>query len=226
MRISKATTEEIEVFDRAIKKNGETLQKTVAIEESSELQKEICKDLRNGSELVSSNILEEIADVYIMRKQLEIMLQKGIDEKQSWATVSVVKAIQDNIDLKIERLKRRLKKELNNMEAKKMPRGLKRLEKRHEEQAKRKARKTKVIKKVIAICFVIVTIVTWVLTFWSGRTIASTKFDTCSSLWELAEMHCPDDINKWDFIDDVKELNAMSDNTVMLGRLYEYPIYE
>lgn len=56
-------------FKELINKYGKQ-QLVVAIEELSELQKEICKSLRDKTSL--SNLCEEIADVYIMLAQLKI----------------------------------------------------------------------------------------------------------------------------------------------------------
>ena len=56
-------------FKELINKYGKQ-QLVVAIEELSELQKEICKSLRDKTNL--SNLCEEIADVYIILAQLKI----------------------------------------------------------------------------------------------------------------------------------------------------------
>lgn len=50
----------------------------VAIEELSELQKELCKALRNNSNY--DNIVEEIADVEIMLEQMKIYFEINEDE--------------------------------------------------------------------------------------------------------------------------------------------------
>ena len=55
-------------YKRLIEKNGEK-QLVVAIEELSELQKEICKYIRDG-QIEKKHIVEEIADVLIMIDQL------------------------------------------------------------------------------------------------------------------------------------------------------------
>lgn len=59
------------IIKKAIEHNGNTKQKIVAIEELSELQKEICKELRGLGNI--DHITEEIADVEIMLKQLKKM---------------------------------------------------------------------------------------------------------------------------------------------------------
>ena len=62
---------EQDIFRSAIDTYGEVMQITVAFEEMSELQKELCKYLRgSGSQ---ENIAEEIADVEIMMEQMKML---------------------------------------------------------------------------------------------------------------------------------------------------------
>lgn len=61
----------LEIFADVIETNGMEKQKIVAMEELSELIQAISKDLRGCPDL--NNIAEEMADVYIMLHQLEIM---------------------------------------------------------------------------------------------------------------------------------------------------------
>ena len=58
-------------LEKAVATYGKDMQLTVACEELSELIKEICKNIR-GSDNVES-ITEEMADCYIMLRQLEII---------------------------------------------------------------------------------------------------------------------------------------------------------
>lgn len=66
----------------------------VAIEELSELQKELCKTLRGN--INKENIIEELADVYIMLDQIKIYFSITSNE------------VEEMIDKKIERTKERL----------------------------------------------------------------------------------------------------------------------
>ena len=66
----------------------------VAIEELSELQKELCKTLRGN--INKENIIEELADVYIMLDQVKIYFSITSNE------------VEEMIDKKIERTKERL----------------------------------------------------------------------------------------------------------------------
>ena len=85
----------LELYQKLISKYGDK-QVVVAIEELSELQKELCKYLRGKGDI--RNIIEEIADVNIMIKQM-IML---FEIEQS--------AIDFIINQKLERTKERLLK--------------------------------------------------------------------------------------------------------------------
>lgn len=58
-------------LEKAIETYGKDMQLTVAVEELSELIKEICKSKRGSDN--RDNIIEEMADCYIMLMQLEII---------------------------------------------------------------------------------------------------------------------------------------------------------
>lgn len=58
-------------LEKAIEVYGKDMQLNVAIEEFSELIKEICKHKRGEDNL--DNIIEEMADCYIMLQQMEII---------------------------------------------------------------------------------------------------------------------------------------------------------
>lgn len=69
-----------EIYEKLLDKYGDK-QLIVAIEELSELQKEICKYLRNH-QIMKKDIIEEIADVEIMLEQIKLYFnfdQKIID---------------------------------------------------------------------------------------------------------------------------------------------------
>lgn len=82
-----------EIYEKLFDEYGK-MQVIVAIEELSELQKELCKCLRNKDSTI--NLLEEIADVKIMLEQ--IISIYGLCEEE----------IEYIIDKKIERTKERL----------------------------------------------------------------------------------------------------------------------
>jgi NTP pyrophosphatase (non-canonical NTP hydrolase) len=91
-----------DVLRDAIATYGMTAQVDMAIEEMSELTKALCKERR--TQLVPgkhaeahANVIEEIADVAIMLKQLLIMFDKDGE-------------IQKEVDYKIDRLEQRLQK--------------------------------------------------------------------------------------------------------------------
>ena len=86
----------IKIYKQAIKMYGEKAQKLMAIEEMSELTKEICKDFRG--KLNREHLIEEIVDVIITIDQLMMMYEISGDE------------IEQMRERKFERLKERLEK--------------------------------------------------------------------------------------------------------------------
>jgi NTP pyrophosphatase (non-canonical NTP hydrolase) len=84
-------------LEKAIATYGVDMQLTVAVEEFSELIKEICKCKRGNDNI--DGITEEMADCYIMLKQLEIIFDIDTED------------IRHIINNKIDRLERRLEKE-------------------------------------------------------------------------------------------------------------------
>lgn len=62
---------DIDIYKKAINTFGESAQMIVALEECSELQKEISKIIREKGDL--GNLAEEIADVEIMLEQLKLI---------------------------------------------------------------------------------------------------------------------------------------------------------
>ena len=85
--------ERCEVYLKAIWKFGTSLQLLVAVEELSELQKELCKVLRGEGN--SEALAEEMADVTIMMEQLRLIF--GVDDE-----------VCEAMDAKIERLKEKV----------------------------------------------------------------------------------------------------------------------
>lgn len=83
-----------ETYKDAIALYGPRHQLNVAIEEMSELTKEICKHFRNRDN--RNQIIEEMADVYVMLEQMGLIFHVGQEE--------VVKVM----DAKVERLQKRL----------------------------------------------------------------------------------------------------------------------
>lgn len=83
-----------EILKQAIAKHGKDAQIKMAIEEMSELTQALCKDFRGKSN--ADNIAEEIADVEIMLKQLQIIFNNRNDVNRFY-------------ELKIKRLKNNLR---------------------------------------------------------------------------------------------------------------------
>lgn len=84
-----------QVYIDAIEKYGHANQTIKAIEEMSELTKELCKLLNQYTETTMDKIADEIADVTITLEQLRLIL--GINDN-----------VCEHMDQKIERLAERL----------------------------------------------------------------------------------------------------------------------
>ena len=89
--IIQSETENLKIYKKAIATFGNESQINIAIEEMSELTKELCKRSRGRDN--KAEILEEIADVYIMMHQLTLMFDNDAD-----------KVVLKNIDAKTKRL--------------------------------------------------------------------------------------------------------------------------
>ncbi|MBO5060271.1 MAG: hypothetical protein J6C82_05090 [Clostridia bacterium] len=57
------------------------------------------------------------------------------------------------------------------------------------------------------------------------KTAMGYEYQSCNQLWDLTQ-YCPDDMDKWEYIALIMQLNAMDDMTVYSDRLYQVPIYE
>ena len=86
----------IDTYKQAIELYGEHSQKLMAIEEMSELTKEICKDFRG--KLDREHLIEEMTDVLITMDQMMIMYEISVNE---------IKQMREG---KLERLKERMDK--------------------------------------------------------------------------------------------------------------------
>ena len=95
--------ERAKIYDDAWFAYGPEKQLVVAIEEMSELQKEICKKLRTGRMDLSRELVEEIADVQIMLEQIILFYDVGQE-------------VDAFVESKVSRLERRLDAERDDTE--------------------------------------------------------------------------------------------------------------
>lgn len=80
-----------ELYKKILNNYGDA-QIIVAIEELSELQKELCKSLRSNYNY--GNIVEEIADVEIMLEQMKIYFEINEDEIEEMKEIKIKRTIQ------------------------------------------------------------------------------------------------------------------------------------
>ena len=66
--------DELKIYEKAISTYGKANQLTMVLEETSELQKEICKILRGEGDV--DHLAEEYADVEITMSQVLVMFRK------------------------------------------------------------------------------------------------------------------------------------------------------
>ena len=86
--------DDIEIMKTAIKTFGPQLQTVVAIEEMSELQKELTKFLRGNGK--KKHLTEEVADALIMITQIQIIYGIGDED------------VREIMDYKLNRLRERV----------------------------------------------------------------------------------------------------------------------
>lgn len=86
-----------DTLERIIQQNGSTMQMIVAMEEMSELTKELSKNIRGFNN--RDAIIEELADVYVCLMELEIIHQIKIQD------------LIEMVNAKIERLEERMNNE-------------------------------------------------------------------------------------------------------------------
>lgn len=82
----------IDIIKKSIKYDGNTKKQIIAIEEMAELQKELTKELRGESPFDFYGMLEEISDVYICLKALQLIFDISDAD------------ISDGIDIKLNRM--------------------------------------------------------------------------------------------------------------------------
>ena len=87
--------ETIDTYKKAIKTYGEKAQKLMAIEEMSELTKEICKDFRG--QLNREHLIEEMADVLIMLDQM-LLLYKISGEEVGLMRIKKVERLKERME--------------------------------------------------------------------------------------------------------------------------------
>ena len=85
------------IYVKAVQKYGEEAQCRLAMEECAELIQAINKSLRYPTPTARKRMIEEMADVTIMMRQLQIIFSVSDDE------------LRESIDAKTERLDKRMK---------------------------------------------------------------------------------------------------------------------
>ena len=91
---------------------------------------------------------------------------------------------------------------------------------------KAKSRKAKAKSLLVLVCLVVMTVVIVVSAKGKSREAVGYIQDSGSTLWEIAERHCPNDMDIREFISEIKKANGMEDSVIYEGCLYKIPVYE
>ena len=59
----------------------------------------------------------------------------------------------------------------------------------------------------------------------NDKIVSGYEYTTTDTLWGLLE-YCPEDMDRWEYLGIVMELNGMSDRVVYPNRIYQVPIFE
>ena len=92
-----------DLYNEVRDKYGTRHQVMIAIEELSELQKELCKALRGENTIPVHRIAEEIADVEIMLEQLK-MIYRVEEESTTWKEQKLIRLVGTLRDVEVVEL--------------------------------------------------------------------------------------------------------------------------
>ncbi len=90
----------------------------------------------------------------------------------------------------------------------------------------RERRRKRLRKAICIVCLVmcVVALATLICGTSYGRGTPEYEYHTCERLWDFVKF-CPVDMDRWEYVYEVMELNGMEDMTTHSGRVYMVPIY-
>lgn len=88
---------------------------------------------------------------------------------------------------------------------------------------RRRRRRTKVVFSVIGM--IVVCLLLMGVTLKKERCVARYEYKTTDTLWGLLE-YCPENMDRWEYLNFVMELNGMQERLVYPNRLYQVPVFE
>ena len=89
--------------------------------------------------------------------------------------------------------------------------------------------KLKLNKREIRSLIVLACLVTTVITVaakGNPKEIAGYVYDSGTSVWDLAERHCPDDMHIQDFVREIEKANDIEDAIVYVNCYYKIPVFK
>lgn len=99
--------------------------------------------------------------------------------------------------------------------------GIARMHYRKHRRVKRLGQMKKIVcvLGIITICILIIGAATG-----KDRVIIGYRYESTNTLWGPLE-YCPEYMNRWEYMELIKELNGMNGDTVYADRLYMIPIF-
>ena len=89
---------------------------------------------------------------------------------------------------------------------------------------KAKSRKAKAKLALTLVCLVAVVIT--VSAKGKHREVIGYTYDSGSTIWEIAERHCPDDMDIREFVSEIKKANGIENSIAYKGNPCKIPVYE
>ena len=80
------------------------------------------------------------------------------------------------------------------------------------------------IRSLIVLACLVTTIIT-VAAKGNPKEIAGYVYDSGTSVWDLAERHCPDDMHIQDFVREIEKANGIEDAIVYVNCYYKIPVF-
>ena len=98
------------------------------------------------------------------------------------------------------------------------------IEMRKKQRDRKKKRRLRVIAAVLVILFLIVQVLLLLGATWRTEEPVY-EYHTCNRLWDFVKF-CPVEMDRWEYLYEIMELNDMADMTVYPSRVYMVPMYK
>ena len=90
---------------------------------------------------------------------------------------------------------------------------------------KRNYKRKREVKSLLILTCLVIAIIT-VVAKGNHREVVGYVYDTGNTIWEMAERHCPNDMDIRDFMSEIRNANEIEDYVVYKDCAYKIPVYE